>query len=117
MNREVTFYKAKSGNSPVEEFLDSLAAKQAQKVSWVLKLVEELERIPTKYFKKLVNTDDIWEVRVDFGGNTFRLLGFFDGQYLVVLVHAFQKKTQKTPRQAIDLAEERKKDYFRRKAK
>lgn len=117
MNREVTFYRAKSGNAPVEEFLDSLAAKQAQKVSWVLKLIEDLERIPTKYFKKLVNTDDIWEVRVDFGGDTFRLLGFFDGHYLVVLAHGFQKKTQKTPRQAIDTAEKRKKDYFRRKTK
>jgi hypothetical protein len=31
----------------------------------------------SKYFKKLVNTDDIWEVRVDVGKNTFRLFGFF----------------------------------------
>lgn len=117
MSREVTFYKAEAGNSPVGEFLDSLSAKQAQKVSWVLKLIEDLERIPTKYFKKLDSTDDIWEVRVGFGRDTFRLLGFIDGHRLVVLAHGFQKKTQKTPRQAIAIAEKRKKDYFRRKAK
>ncbi|OVE77055.1 hypothetical protein BVX97_00050, partial [bacterium E08(2017)] len=68
-------------------------------------------------FQKRVNTDDIWEVRVKIGSNIFRLRGFFDGSKLVVISHAVQKKTQKTPRQAIKLAEERKRDYFRRKKK
>jgi len=44
---------------------------------WVLKLIRELDQISSKYFKKLVKTDDIWEVRVDVERNTFRLLGFF----------------------------------------
>lgn len=65
----------------------------------------------------MVNTDDIWEVRVRAGSDIFRLLGFHDGSELIVLSHAFQKKTQKTPRKAIQLAEERKLDYFRRKKK
>jgi len=47
----------------------------------------------------------------------FSIPRFFDGSKLVVLSHAFQKKTQKTPRQAIKLAEERKRDYFARKKK
>ena len=115
--REIIFYKTTGGKNPIEEFLDSLSAKQAQKVAWVLNLIEELEIIPGQYFKKLVNTDDIWEVRVKIGSNIFRLLGFFDGSKIVVLSHAFQKKTQKTPRQAIQLAEKRKDDYFRRKKK
>ena len=48
----------------MEEFLDSLLGKQAQKVVWVLRLIEELEVVPSQYFKKMVNTKDIWEVRV-----------------------------------------------------
>lgn len=80
-------------------------------------LVEELEIVPVQYFQKMSNTDDLWEVRVKVGGNIFRFLGFFDGAKWVVLSHAFQKKTQKTPRQAIRLAEERKKDYFERRKK
>lgn len=72
--REVIFYKTVKGNSPVEQFLDSLTAKQAQKVTWVLQLVETLPLIPKQYFKKLEGTDDIWEVRIDQGSNTFRLL-------------------------------------------
>jgi phage-related protein len=115
MVREVLFYKTSTGRSPIQDFLDSLSAKQAQKVVWVLKLVEDLDIVPGQYFQKMANTDDIWEARVRVGSNIFRLLGFFDGAKLVVMSHAFQKKTQKTPRQAIQLAEQRKQDYFRRK--
>ena len=115
--RKIIFYKTTGGKSPIGDFLDTLSAKQAQKVTWVLNIIEGLEIIPGQYFKKLVNTDDIWEVRVKIGSNIFRLLGFFDGSKIVVLSHAFQKKTQKTPRQAIQLAEKRKADYFRRKRK
>jgi len=70
--------------------------------------------IPSSYLKKLVNTDDIWEVRVASGNNIFRLLGFFDGPKLVVLNHAFQKKAQKTPQKAIKIAEARKKERLLR---
>ncbi len=115
--KKIIFYKTHSGHNPIENFLDQLSSKQAQKVTWTLKLLEELEKVPTRYFKKMVNTGDLWEVRVAVGSNIFRLLGFFDGPKLIVLAHAFQKKTQKTPQQAIKLAEERKKDYFRRKKK
>lgn len=115
MVREVLFYKTSAGRSPVQEFLDTLSSKQAQKTAWVIKLVEDLEVVPAQYLQKMANTEGLWEVRVKVGPNIFRFLGFFDGARLVVLSHAFQRKTQKTPRQAIRLAEERKQDYFRRK--
>lgn len=104
-----------SGRCPVEEFLDKLESKQAQKVAWVLRLIEELDRVPAQYFKKLVGSDDIWEVRIQVGGNIFRVLGFLDGAELVVLNYAFQKKAQKTPPKEIRSAEKRKRDYFARK--
>lgn len=96
----------------MEEFLDDLDSKQAQKVTWVLQLVKDLPILPPQYFKKLVNTAEIWEVRVQQGGNIFRLLGFFDGTTLVILTNGFAKKTQKTPIDEIRLAEARKRDYF-----
>ena len=113
--KEILFYRTESNFCPVEEFLDSLSGKQAQKVAWVLQLIEELNDIPTQYFKKLVSTDDLWEVRVQAGNNIFRLLGFLDGKNLVILNHAFQKKTQKTPRKEIKVAENRKKEYLNRR--
>lgn len=114
--RKIIFYETPSADCPVEDFLESLSAKQAQKTAWVLRLIEELPTIPAKYLKKLVNTNDIWEVRVDSGSDTFRLLGFFDDTESIVLNHAIQKKTQKTPLQAIRTAEDRKRDYFARRA-
>ncbi|MCI5150255.1 MAG: type II toxin-antitoxin system RelE/ParE family toxin [Candidatus Electrothrix sp. MAN1_4] len=63
----------------------------------------------------LVNTDDIWEVRVSVGKNIFRLLGFIHKQELIILTNSFQKKTQKTPKKEIKLAEKRKKDYLNKR--
>ena len=113
--RTVIFYRTANGSSPVEEFLDSLTGKQAQKVLWVLRIVEELPSVPRQYFKKLAGSDDLWEVRAQVGNNTFRLLGFFDSGQLIVLTSGFAKKSQKTPAREIELAERRKRDYFSRR--
>ena len=113
--REVIFYKTASGKCPVEEFLDTLTGKQADKVTWTLSLVEELQIVPKQYFKKLTGTDDIWEVRIELGNDIFRLLGFFDRGNLVILTNGFVKKTQRTPPNEILVAEDRKKDYLSRK--
>ncbi len=113
--RSVQFYTRANGQVPVQEFLDSLPAKTARKVTWTLELVERLERVPSEYLKKLSDTDDIWEVRVQTSGLAIRLLGFFDTGKFVILTNGFSKKSEKTPVQEITLAEERKNDYFRRK--
>ena len=95
MVREILFYESAEGQKPIQRFLDKLDGKQAGKVAWTLQFVEEQKIVPSKYFKKMTNTDGLWEVRVSSGSNIFRLLGFFDGAKLVVISHAFQKKTQK----------------------
>jgi phage-related protein len=112
--REVQFYRTRSGDCPVEEFLDALTGKQAQKVVWVLRLVEQLDPVPAQYFKKLVDTDGLWEVRAQHGGDTFRLIGFFEGVRFWV-VSGFAKKTEKAPRQELELAEARRQDYLSRR--
>ena len=113
--REIKFYTTSAGRCPVQEDLDDLPDKTVQKIAWVLRVVRDLDRVPADYFKKLVNTDDIWEVRVDVGHNTFRLLGFFAGREVIVLTNSFQKKTQETPQTEIRLAEERKAEYLSRR--
>ena len=115
--RTVNFYRLPNGQSPIETFLNSLTGKQAQKVLWVLQLIEELETIPRQYFKKLVDSEGIWEVRIQFGNDIFRLLGFFDGGALLILTNGFAKKTQKTPPSEIALAIRRKQDYLARRKK
>jgi mRNA-degrading endonuclease RelE of RelBE toxin-antitoxin system len=90
--KEIKFYKTRSGKVPVKEFLDSLSSKHAQKVAWVLELVERLDQVPVQYFKKLKSTDDICEVRARVGSNSFRLLGFIDNDEFVILTNGFAKK-------------------------
>jgi len=113
--REVNFYQLESGKYPAKEFLDSLTGKQAKKVTWVLELFEDTSIVPKQYFKKLTGTDNIWEIRVTFAGDIFRLLGFFESNGNFTIANGFVKKTQKTPLNEIKTAEERKRNYYERK--
>ncbi len=113
MKRQIEFYRTEKGKCPIEEFLDSLPAKAAQKVAWVLEIIEELPIVPTSYFKKLVNTN-LWECRIQSGTDIYRLLCFMKGNSVVVLTHGFIKKTQKTPPVEIEKAEKLRLDYLKR---
>ena len=110
--KKVIFYKSKSGKNPINDFFDSLSFKETEKVLWVLKLVRESEFLSTKYYKKLVNSDDIIEIRTQLGSNSFRLLGFEHNGNIVVLTNGFRKKDQKIPKKEIELAKRRKKEYL-----
>ncbi len=111
---EIQFYKDKNGKFPIEDFFDSLNSKQALKVTWVLNLIEEHENIPKSYLKKMTNTDNIWEVRIQSGNNAYRLMCFKFRGKIIVLTNGFHKKAQKTPKNEILLAEKRKDDWIRR---
>jgi phage-related protein len=112
--KKIKFYKTLSGKSPIEDFLDSLSSKEAQKVVWVLRLIEEMESVSTKFYKQLSNSDGIIEVRAQIGKNNFRLLGFEHRDTFVILTNGFKKKDQKVPRSEILLAQQRKNEYLSR---
>ena len=116
MYRRVTFYKTVDGKCPVAEFIDSQPSKVAQKIAWVLNAVQELEKVPKIYFKKITDTD-FYEVRIEISGNIYRLLGFFHNGNIVILTNGFQKKTQKTPSNEIEICKERMKEFLGRGTK
>jgi phage-related protein len=99
----------------VHEFLDDLPGKAAQKVTWVLNLLEDLAVVPLMYLKKLLNSEEIWECRIQLGSNIYRIFCFFDGNSVIVLAHGLIKKTQKTPQREIERAEAYRRDYFQRR--
>jgi len=117
MFREVIFYKTVDGKCPVQEFLDSLSGKVAQKVLWTLSLLEDLEIVPSIYFKKLTGTEEIWECRIQYGSNIYRIFCFFDSHSVVVLTHGLVKKSQKTQQREIDKAESYRKEFLGRRKK
>jgi phage-related protein len=94
-----------------------LPGKAAQKVTWTLSLLEELDIIPSSYLKKLVGTEEIWECRIQVVSNAYRIFCFFDGRSVVVLTHGLVKKTQKTPRREIEKAESYRRDYLKRRSR
>lgn len=76
-----------------------------------------METVPRQYLKKLIASEGIWEIRIQFGNDIFRLLGFFEDGSLLILTNGFAKKTQKTPPQEIALAIRRKNEYLARSKK
>jgi phage-related protein len=110
--REVIYYE--------DYYLDFFnAQKEAvrKKFNWTLQLIATHDRIPEKFFKHISGSEGIFEVRVEVGSDIFRVFSFFDKGSLVVLVNGFQKKTQKTPKAEIALAEKLKKEYLATKYK
>jgi phage-related protein len=98
-------------------FLRFINRQTGSKSGLVLRIIEELDSVPVQYFKKLTGTDDIWEARVQMGGDIIRLLGFLYGSHFVVLTNGFAKKTRKTPPKEIALAEQRKREHINRSKK
>jgi phage-related protein len=117
VSRIIIFYKTADGKCPIQVFLDSLPSKVARKVTWVLSLLEDLDLVPVSYFKKLVGTEEIWECRIDFGSNAYRILCFFADNSVVVLTHGFAKKSRKTPKNEIEKAESYRRDFLKRRVK
>jgi phage-related protein len=111
--REIIFFKTDFGNKPVEEFLTNLEPAARAKVVRTLELLREQQIVPSKFWKKLSGTN-LWEVRVEYAGNIYRLLAATAKGNRVILLHGFQKKSQKTPRQDMEIAEQRQKRYLQR---
>ena len=73
--------------------------------------------INNELFKKLENSDGIWEFRTLSQKIAYRLFAFWDTESdtLIVATHGIIKKTQKTPSKDIAKAEKLKEIYFNNK--
>lgn len=99
------------------DFFEKQTKDVQKKFNWTLQLIATLERVPAKYFQHMEGTEGVYEIRVEVSSNIFRAFAFFDEGHLIVLGNAFQKKTQKTPKNEVDLAKKIKKEYFDEKSK
>lgn len=99
------------------DFFNGQTEKVKDKIEHVLFVISVADRIPTKFFQHLTGTDGLYEVRVEFQGNIYRIFSCFDEGNLVVLFNGFQKKSQKTPNGEIEKALKIKAEYFIEKVK
>ncbi len=106
-HRQIVVYKRYFLN-----FYEHQTDSVQRKIEWTFELIRTLKRVPEKFFKHLEGTKGLYEIRVEAGGNIYRIFAFFDEGNLVVLGNAFQKKTQKTPRAEIDKALKIMEEYF-----
>ena len=95
-----------------EDFLAKQVQKVREKIVWTFLLIEEVQQVPETYLKHLEGTNGLYEIRIQQGGDIFRIFCFFDEGKLVVLANGFQKKTQKTPRQEITKALKIMEEYY-----
>lgn len=110
--REIFYYK-----DYYLDFFKTLKPDVQKKLNWTLQLIATIDRVPKKYFDHITNSTGIFEIRVEAGTNIYRVFSFFDKGNLIILINGFQKKTQKTPKSEIELAEKLKKQYFDEKTK
>ncbi|TVT37390.1 type II toxin-antitoxin system RelE/ParE family toxin [Hymenobacter setariae] len=99
------------------DFFATLKPEVQKKFNWTLKLLATVDRVPEKYFKHLTGSSNLYEIRVEVGSDIYRVFSFFDKGQLIILVNGFQKKTQKTPKNELELAEKIKQQYFDEKAR
>lgn len=85
------------------------------KIEWTLKLIQVTKQVPEKYFKHMSGIKGLYEIRIEVGSNIYRIFSFFDEGNIVVLGNAFQKKTQKTPKQELEKAVKIMEEYFNEK--
>jgi len=107
MIRQIIFYK--------EYFLDfysPLDPKLKEKIQYVLELIKQIDRVPEKFLAPMTGYEGLYEIRVEFQSNIYRIFCCFDQGRLVVLFNGFQKKSQKTPKNEIEKAMRLKQEYL-----
>ena len=109
-HREIIFYK-----HYFNEFYVAQSEKVRRKIAQTLVWLQTLDRLPITILKSIEGKKGLFEIRIELGGDTFRVFCCFDEGSLVILFNGFQKKTQKTPSREIEKAERLMKEYFKSK--
>jgi len=90
MTRQIIFYE-----NHFIEFYQKQNKKVKRKIQYVLELIQQVDRVPEKFLKHLTGTNGLYEVRVEYQSNIYRIFCCFDKGQLVVLFNGFHKKTKK----------------------
>lgn len=104
--RSVIFFK-----NYFQNFFAAQSPKIKAKIIWTLELIEQIEKVPETYLKHIESTKGLYEIRVQYGTNIYRIFCFFDNGNIIVVANGFQKKTNKTPKSEIAIVLSIKTEY------
>lgn len=93
-----------------EKFIADLTEKEIKKLDYIISLLETEDRLPVKFIKYL--RDSLYELRMEYNSNIYRVFFIFDEDRIVVLFNGFLKKSQKTPENEIERALKIKEAYY-----
>lgn len=93
-----------------EAFLQTLSEKEVRKLDYIISLLETEDRLPVRFIKFI--RDGLYELRMEYNSNIYRVFFIFDEGQIVVLFNGFQKKSQKTPMNEIEKALKIKEAYY-----
>lgn len=110
MKRKIIFY-----GDYFFDFYSEQDTKTKVKIDFVLDLIRNVERVPIKFLKYLEGTDGLYEVRVLINKKNIRIFSFFDEGNLIILINSFIKKTDKTPKNELEIGTRLKDEYFSEK--
>ncbi|MDR0231633.1 MAG: type II toxin-antitoxin system RelE/ParE family toxin [Dysgonamonadaceae bacterium] len=105
--------KIKTYGGHFERFIETLTQKELIKLDYIISLLETNDRVPVKFMKYI--REGLYELRMEYNGNIYRVCFIFDDGQIVILFNGFQKKTQKTPQGEIDKALKIKEEYYANK--
>ncbi|MFN9661364.1 MAG: type II toxin-antitoxin system RelE/ParE family toxin [Cyanobacteriota bacterium] len=111
MNWEVVFYSLPSGKQPVLAWLAEQAPEVRAAFAHLFELLESHgTAVGEPHVKPLGKK--LYELRVNGRDGTYRTLYFAARGRRFVMVHGFQKKTQKTPKAELEKAQKRMADFL-----
>lgn len=108
--RQIIFFE-----SHFIEFYQKQEEKVKNKIQYVFELIKQVQIVPEKFLKHVEGTEGLFEVRVEYQSNIYRIFCCFDDGRLIVLFNGFQKKTQMTPKKEIEKAKKLMKKYIQSK--
>jgi len=102
--------KVKTYGGYFDSFMETLTDKEQEKIQYALLLLKTQNRVSVKFVKHI--EDGLYELRIEYNGNIYRVFFIFDEGNIVVLFNGFQKKTQQTPPDEIKKALKIKREYY-----
>jgi phage-related protein len=117
MEWQIEFYEFTGGEKPVFNFIENLPTKDKAKVYFELELLEEygIQLGPPRAIKiEGERYKGLWELRIKFSSNSYRIFYFLYTQKSFILLHANMKKKNKTSKNDLEISRQRMLDYKER---
>jgi hypothetical protein len=107
MERKISFYK--------HYFFDIYSKQNLQtkvKIDFVLDLIRNVERVPSKFLKSLEGTEGIYEIQIHTQKKNIHFFCFFDLGSLIIVSNCSLEKSEKIPKTELEYAKKLRTEYF-----